>query len=78
MKVRVNLFGALQIQALNHAGSQLEIELPAGSRVKDMLQRLKIEGSGKVIATAEGRILGEDDRLPPRAEISLLPPAFGG
>ncbi|MCF8106219.1 MAG: MoaD/ThiS family protein [Desulfohalobiaceae bacterium] len=78
MKVRINLFGALRIQALNYTDSQLEIELPAGARVKDLLQRLKIEDSRKVIATAENRILEEDDQLPPRAEISLLPPAFGG
>ena len=78
VKVRVMLFGALQMQAAKHGNNQLEVELPAGARVKDLLQRLKIEDTHQVIAAAGGRILEEDDQLPLGAEISLLPPAFGG
>ena len=79
MKVKVNLFGILgQRFPSDHHEQGMDVEIPDGARVKDLLAHLEISKSfGGVVAVA-GKLLSEDARLGNRAEVNIFQSVFGG
>jgi molybdopterin synthase catalytic subunit len=64
--------------------SELELELPAGSRVHELRQRLEREHPAlvplwpRLAVAVDGRIAGAEEPLAEGAEVALLPPVSGG
>jgi len=79
MKVRVKLYGTLGGHIPGHKASEgIEVEIPNGASVKNLLDLLEIsEGRGAVLVV-EGRILKRDDRIPPGVEVSVFQTVHGG
>ena len=79
MKVKVRLFGTLGQQFPGYDSAKaLEVEIPDGARVKDLLARLRIsEVKGGVVAVG-GKILHPEDPLKDGASVHLLQPVYGG
>jgi sulfur carrier protein ThiS len=79
MKVRVKLYGTWRRQFPDYQHSQgIEIELPDGSRVRDLLARLKISESQGALVSMENRILKADDVMPDGAQVNVLQAVGGG
>jgi molybdopterin synthase sulfur carrier subunit len=79
MKVKVRLFGTLGQQVPGYDPAEaLEVEIPDGARVKDLLAHLRIsEVKGGVVAV-DGKILHLEDPLKDGALVHLLQPVYGG
>ncbi len=79
MKVRVKLYGTLRrcVPDYRHEDG-IEVEIPDGARVKDLLAHLEIPESRKGIVAMEGRIMRPDDKLVDGASVNVLQPVFGG
>lgn len=81
MKVRLLAF-ATAADALGAA--ELELELPAGSRVQDLRARLDREIPAfqplwpRLAVAVDGRISRPEAEIPDGAEVALLPPVSGG
>lgn len=80
MPVRILLFGLYRERA---GASEVEIELPAGARVDDLLAGLReipeLRGLPARVAVAVNRRYAADDSpLRPGDEIALIPPVAGG
>jgi len=76
MKLRVLLFASLRERA---GSAQLELELPAGARVGDALERLEWLTDGVRVVMAVNREYAPADReLGPADELALIPPVSGG
>lgn len=81
MKIRLLAFASAG-DALG--ASELEIDMPEGSRVADLRERLdrdhpKLAPLWPRLAVAvEGRVAGQDEPLADGAEVALLPPVSGG
>jgi thiamine biosynthesis protein ThiS len=79
MKVRVRLFGTLGRRFPGYQHSQgMEIEIPDGATVKDLLARLDLQESRGVVVIAEGRILRADDRVQRGVPIDVMQAMGGG
>jgi sulfur carrier protein ThiS len=79
MKVRVKLFGTLSQGFPGYRHSQgMEIEIPEGAMVKDLLALLEISESQGAVVIAEGRILKADDKMPHGVPVSVLQAIGGG
>jgi sulfur carrier protein ThiS len=79
MKVRVNLYGTLGLRIPGYQHSQgLEVELPDGATVKDLLTLLKISGSEGAVVAIEGHIKKTDDKLPGGAQAQVFQTVHGG
>jgi len=64
MKTRVKLYGTLSQRFPNYQHSQgIEVELPEGATVQDLLALLGISESQGAVVIAEGRILKADDKI---------------
>ena len=79
MKVKVNLYGTLntKIPGYRQSGG-IEIELPEGSTVDDLLALLRIPESKKAVVTIDGRIRKAGDKIPHGAHARILQPIHGG
>jgi molybdopterin synthase catalytic subunit len=81
MKVRLLAF-ATAGDALG--ATELEMELPEGSRVADLRARLDRDHPAlgplwpRIAVAVDGRIAGSDDPLTDGVEVALLPPVSGG
>jgi molybdopterin synthase sulfur carrier subunit len=80
MTVRVLLF-ASYADALGT--SQLELELPAGARVADVLARVKAMAAGKRVpdrpfVAVNQRYAPADQAVTPADEVAIIPPVAGG
>ena len=81
MKIRLLAFASAG-DALG--ASEMEIDMPEGSRVADLRERLdrdhpKLAPLWPRLAVAvEGRVAGQDEPLTDGAEVALLPPVSGG
>lgn len=80
MNVRVLLF-ASYADALG--ASQIDVELPAGARVRDVLERVRALASGrrvpdKPLVALNQRYARDDDAVSPSDEVAIIPPVAGG
>jgi sulfur-carrier protein len=80
MTVRVLLF-ASYADALG--ASEIALELPAGSRVRDVLAQVKTMAAGKRIpdkplVAVNQRYAGDDLLVAPTDEVAIIPPVAGG
>ena len=79
MKVRVKLFGTLSQGFPGYQRSQgLEVEIPEGATVKDLLAHLEISESQGAVVIAEGRVLKADDKMPQGVLVNVLQAIGGG
>ncbi|MBW2030111.1 MAG: MoaD/ThiS family protein [Deltaproteobacteria bacterium] len=79
MKVKVQLFGTLGEKYPGHNREEgMEVEIPGGSRVKDLLRHLKIAALEGGIVTAEGRVMGLEDELKENSRVQIFQSIFGG
>ena len=80
MTVRVLLF-ASYADAIGK--SELALELPQGSRVSDVLARVKVMASGKRIpdtpmVAVNQRYVRDDQTVTAADEVAIIPPVAGG
>ena len=79
MKVRVRLFGTFRQRFPGYQHSQgMEVEIPEGAMVKDLLTLLDLSGSQGAVVIAEGRVLKADDRLQPGVPVDVMQAMGGG
>ena len=79
MKVTVKLYGTFRERFPGYQHSQgIEVELPEGATVQDLLTLLKIQESQGAVVTAEGRILGTDDKMRGSVPVNVLQAIRGG
>ena len=79
MKVRVKLFGTLSQGFPGYQHSQgMEVEIPEGATVKDLLALLEISESRGAVVIAEARILKAGDKLRRGAQVNVLQSIQGG
>jgi sulfur carrier protein ThiS len=56
----------------------IEVEIPDGATVRDLLAVLEISESEGAVAIAEGRILKTDEKIRHRVPVSILQAVGGG
>jgi molybdopterin synthase sulfur carrier subunit len=79
MKVRVKLYGTLRERFPSYQPSQgMEIELPEGATVKDLLALLEISESLRAVVIAEGRVLKTHDRIQRGVPVDVMQAIGGG
>ncbi len=79
MKITVKLFGELRrnIPAYQH-DKGMELEIPEGSKVADLMALLKISNTRTITAIMEGRILALEEKLSAGALINVFHVMYGG
>jgi sulfur carrier protein ThiS len=79
MKVRVNLYGTLcrRFPGYQHAQG-IEVEIPDGATVKDLLALLEISESQGAVVVMEGRILRADDEIRCGVPVNVFQAIRGG
>ena len=79
MKLKVSLYGTLSQKVPGYEHSKgIEVELPAGATVDDLLARLGIEPSQSPVVTADGRIRRGDEKIAEGGWIRIFQPIHGG
>ena len=79
MKVRVALHGTLSRRFRDYEPTQgMEVEIPAGGTVKDLLAILDIPEAMRPVIVLEGRVLKGDEAIPLGSHVSLFQPIHGG
>jgi sulfur carrier protein ThiS len=79
MKMRVKVYGTLSRQFPGYRDSEgIEVEIPEGTTVKGLLDRLEISESQRAVVAMEGRILKEDDAMRCGAPVNILQAIHGG
>jgi sulfur carrier protein ThiS len=79
MKVRVKLYGTLSQRLPGYQHSQgIEIEIPDGATVKDLLAHLEISESQGAVVIIEGRVLKADDKMRCGAPVNVFQSIRGG
>jgi sulfur carrier protein ThiS len=79
MKVRVKLYGTLSQRFPGYQHSQgLEVDIPDGATVKDLLALLEISESRGAVVIAEGRILKADDKIRRGVPVNIVQSIYGG
>ena len=79
MKVRVRLYGTLGQRVPGYQHSQgIEVEIPDGAMVKDLLALLEISESQGAVVIMEGRILKPDSKMRRGVPVSILQVIHGG
>ncbi|MGE5841249.1 MAG: MoaD/ThiS family protein [Deltaproteobacteria bacterium] len=79
MKVNVRFFGTLSQEFPGYDPEKgIEVEIPDGARVKDLLAHLGIPEAKGSVAAVEGVILHQDARLKDGASVQLLQSVHGG
>jgi sulfur carrier protein ThiS len=79
MKVKLRLFGTLSLKFPDYDSEKgLELEIPDGARVKDLLAHLGISEMKGSVAAAEGVILRMEDPLKEGVCVHLLQSVYGG
>jgi sulfur carrier protein ThiS len=79
MKVKVKLYGMLSLYVPDYKPSQgIDVELPDGATVKDLLVHLeKLETRGAVVI-ANGRVLKADDEVQNGSSLDIFQSIQGG
>jgi len=79
MKVQVRLYGTLRERYPAYDASEgIEIEIPDGATVKDLLALLGTSRSQGALVIAEGRALKPDDTIECAAPVSVFQSIQGG
>ena len=79
MKVKVKLYGTLSQRFPDYQHSQgIEVEIPEGATVKDLLALLEISESQGAVVIMEGRILKADDKVRSGVPVNVLQAMRGG
>lgn len=79
MKIRVKLFGVLPQRYPDYDSSQgLEVEIPEGARVKDLLARLEISASDGGLVAIDNLVVQHDHELEAGVSVRIFQRAFGG
>ena len=81
MKVKVRLYGTLSRKVPDYRQSQgIEVEVPEGATVKELLSLLQIPvlGSEKAVVAIDGRIRKVNDEIPSGARAEIFEPMHGG
>ena len=79
MKTRVRLYGTLSQRFPGYQHSQgIEVEIPDGAMVKDLLGLLEISESQGAVVIMEGRILKADDKMRRGVPVNVLQSIGGG
>lgn len=79
MKVKVRLYGTLSREYPGYRHSQgIEVELPDGATVNDLLVHLGISESQKAVVAIDGRIQKANDKIPSGVRAQVFQPVHGG
>ena len=79
MKVRVKLFGTLPQRYPDYDSSRgLEVEIPDGAEVKDLLAHLEISASDGGLVAIDNLVVQHDYKLKDGAAVRIFQRAFGG
>jgi sulfur carrier protein ThiS len=79
MKVRVQLYGTLSRRVAGYRHAQgIEIELPEGATVNELLALLKISEPQRAVVTIDGRIQKADDKIPSGVHARVFQSVHGG
>lgn len=78
MKVTVRCFGSLREHLPDPAAGAIELELPAGATIADVLAALGIEERAVHAALLDGARATGVKGLSDGAELTLMPPFTGG
>ena len=79
MKIRVKLFGTLPQRFPDYDSTQgLEVEIPDGAKVKDLLARLEISASDGGLVAIDNVVVQHDDDLKEGVSVRIFQRAFGG
>ena len=79
MKMRVKLYGTLSQRFPGYQHSQgIEVEIPDGATVKDLLALLEISESQGAVVIMDGRVLKADDEMPHGVPVKVLQAMRGG
>jgi sulfur carrier protein ThiS len=79
MKVRVKLFGVLGQRFPGYDMEKgMEVEIPEGARVKDLLAHLGISESLGGVVAVEGLIMKGEDVLKEGSSVHILQAVHGG
>jgi sulfur carrier protein ThiS len=77
MKVKVWLFGTLGQRFPGYDLEQgMEVEIPSGWKIRDLLTHLGISESG--VVAVDGLIMKGDEALETGSSVHILQPVFGG
>ncbi len=79
MKIIVKLYGTLREKFSDYQHSHgMELELPDGSLVKDLLVNLKIAESQGAVVSMNNRILKSNDQIQENGEIQIFQAVHSG
>jgi sulfur carrier protein ThiS len=79
MKVWVKLFGTLPQRYPEYDPEDgLEVEIPDGARVKDLLAYLELSASDGGVATINNLVVNVEEQLKEGVCVRILQGAFGG
>jgi molybdopterin synthase sulfur carrier subunit len=79
MKVQVRLFGAFSQGLPGYQPAQgIEVDLPEGATVKDLLTLLGVSESQGAVVIAEGRVLKTGDAMQPGVPVNVMQAIGGG
>ena len=79
MKVRIKLFGTLGLRLPDYNHDQgVEMELPDGATIEDLLARLKITKNEKVLVTIDSAVQKADSEIKHRSNVYVFSIASGG
>ena len=78
MKIRVNLYGTLSkaFPEYNHSDG-MEVQIPDGIKVKELLSILDIPDSAAAVVAMEGRIVKEGDTIT-KENVDIFQAMHGG
>ena len=79
MEVRVKLYGTYSQRFPGYQHSQgIEVDIPDGATVKDLLALLEISESQGAVVIVEGRVLKADDKMQSGVPVNVLQAIGGG
>ena len=79
MKIQVKLYGTLSRRFPDYRHSEgMEVDIPDGTTVKDLLALLEIPASQGAVAAMEGRIHKADDKIRLGIPVHLFQTIHGG
>ncbi|MHC4984171.1 MAG: MoaD/ThiS family protein [Planctomycetota bacterium] len=79
MKIRVKLYGTLKGNVCDYDPEHgLEVEIPDGAKVADLLSHLEIPKRNTPVVTLNHRIVKTEEKLIDGSEVRLIQPVSGG
>jgi sulfur carrier protein ThiS len=78
MKLSVKLFGTLRQRFPDYTDDGIEVEIPDGATVRDLLAHLEFSEAQRAIVSADGIVLKPEDPLRDRISVTVFQPLAGG